>query len=149
MRKLIAIDPGSNGGVAFHDGKSAWVHDLGTIAELIELLEPMQNEPWEVYLEDIQRFSRMPYARAVVYASSWGSICGVVQALKFRMHLVASQKWQKALGLGNSKEIGKTKWKNKLKQRAQELYPTLKINLKTADAVLILEYARGLGSPTI
>lgn len=148
MSKFIAIDPGVNGGIAFHDGKTAWVHDLGTIAELIELLEPMKDEPYEVYLEDIQRFSNMPYARAIVYASSWGSIKGVVQALKFRMHLVSSQTWQKKLSLGNSKGMTKTQWKNKLKTKAQELYPTLKLSLKTADAILILEYARGLGSPT-
>jgi hypothetical protein len=36
-----------------------------------------------------------------------------------------------------------TQWKNKLRERTQQLYPNVgKITLATSDALLILEYAR-------
>jgi hypothetical protein len=53
--------------------------------------------------------------------------------------LVRPQKWQGYLSLGKS-EGDKTKWKNKLKQRAQSLFPSLDVTLATADALLLLEY---------
>ncbi len=36
----------------------------------------------------------------------------------------------------------KTAWKNRLKERAQRFFPTLKVTLATSDCLLILEYAR-------
>jgi hypothetical protein len=44
------------------------------------------------------------------------------------------------LGLGVS-DGNKTIWKNKLKTRAQQLYPGIKVTLANADALLILRYA--------
>ena len=40
------------------------------------------------------------------------------------------------------KEESKSQWKNRLKAKAQQLFPKLKITLKTADAILIAEYCR-------
>lgn len=40
------------------------------------------------------------------------------------------------------KAQSKTAWKNKLKEEAQRRFPQLDITLKTADALLILDYAR-------
>jgi hypothetical protein len=53
--------------------------------------------------------------------------------------MVRPQKWQGFLGLGKS-EGDKTKWKNKLKAKAQNLFPSLDVTLSTADALLLLEY---------
>jgi hypothetical protein len=46
--------------------------------------------------------------------------------------------------LGKSSEHTKTEWKNRLKAKAQQLFPqqSKHITLKTADALLIAEYAR-------
>jgi hypothetical protein len=63
-------------------------------------------------------------------------------ALGYRIERVPPQTWQKELGLGNSKGLSKTEWKNKLKGRAQELFPGIPITLKTSDALLIWEYGR-------
>ena len=70
-----------------------------------------------------------------------GQVEGVCQALGFRIVMVPPQKWQKALGLGNRKDHDK-QWKNHLKAEAQRLYPNINVTLKTADALLLLEYAR-------
>ena len=64
---------------------------------------------------------------------------------------VTPQKWQKELQLGSKGKKSTLEWKTKLKQRAQQLWPTVEkqFNLKfkkdwlaVADALLILEYAR-------
>jgi hypothetical protein len=54
---------------------------------------------------------------------------------------VLPQKWQKFLSLGSRGKKSKTEWKNKLKARAQQLFPSVgKITLATSDALLITKY---------
>ena len=56
---------------------------------------------------------------------------------------VTPQKWEKFYQLGTSTNHSKTEWKNKLKFKAQQLFPLAKnITLSTADAILIAYYAR-------
>ena len=67
-------------------------------------------------------------------------------ALGMPTEKVTPQKWQKVYQLGSSKSYTKIQWKNKLKAKAQQLFPSLgkKITLSTSDALLIAEYARRL-----
>jgi hypothetical protein len=62
-----------------------------------------------------------------------------LSGLYIRTELITPQKWQKKLGLGTSKGLTPTQWKNKLKAEAQRLFPDIRVTLKTADALLILE----------
>lgn len=98
----------------------------------------------DAYLEDLVKYAgnNMPSSRMAVYASNWGVIKGLLVALHYRIIIVPPKKWQTALGLGNSKELTKTQWKNKLKNRAQQLFPKIDVTLATADALLICEAAR-------
>ncbi len=51
--------------------------------------------------------------------------------------------WQKYLNIvPRKKEESDTQWKNRLKLRAMQLHPNLKVTLATADSLLLLEYAR-------
>jgi hypothetical protein len=76
------------------------------------------------------------------FGRNFGFILGVLAALEVPMRLVKPQEWQRGLGLGNSKSHAtKSDWKNHLKGRAQQLYPACVVTLKTADALLILQYA--------
>lgn len=110
-----------------------------------------------------------PASTMAVYASNWGFIKGVVMATDCPLQLVSPQKWQKTLSLGitgkhkvdhiafqglpeslkeERKRVGnlngklKRDWKNKLKGEAQRLFPHLEVTLDTADALLILQYAK-------
>ncbi|HEV7926093.1 MAG TPA: hypothetical protein VGR14_12095, partial [Verrucomicrobiae bacterium] len=84
-----------------------------------------------------------PGSTAFKFGRNFGFILGVLQTLGIRVELVRPQKWQKALSLGSATGCAsKTEWKNKLKASAQRLYPHLKPTLATADALLILDYAR-------
>jgi len=78
-----------------------------------------------------------------VLARNYGQVEGILVALGIPIHHVKPQAWQKALGLGHREKTGsphrdRTKWKNKLKAKAQHLYPEEKVTLDTADALLIL-----------
>lgn len=148
MKKLtIAIDPGVSGGVAI--GVDApvlhpmpeTVHDL---AELIRCAQASADYPVEAHVELVGGFigKAQPASRAFVFGQSYGQVLGVLAALQIPTHLVRPQKWQALLGIGNSAGMPKHQWKAKLKAKAQQLYPSLKITLTTSDACLIWHLAQ-------
>jgi hypothetical protein len=75
------------------------------------------------------------------FGEGFGFLKGCLMALNYRVELVRPAKWQKALSLGSKKDHGK-QWKNHLKVEAQRRFPNSEVTLKTADAFLILDYAR-------
>lgn len=96
-----------------------------------------------------------------------GHLEGILIALGIPFDEVLPKKWQKALNLGTKglergnysatmsagqrslekKRVSqingrlKTAWKNRLRDRAQKLFPHLHVTLAISDALLILEYA--------
>lgn len=60
----------------------------------------------------------------------------------FRFETVPPRTWQACFGLKKDKFMTKTAWKNLLKDKAQKLFPHIKVTLATADALLILEYSK-------
>jgi hypothetical protein len=108
-----------------------------------ELKTLREREPQCVaVIEELQRFSPAPAAKMAVYAESYGVIKGALLALGFRIHTVRSQRWQADLALGKKGDMKQPEWKRKLKERAQQLFPGHKMTLQSADALLILEWAR-------
>jgi len=96
------------------------------------------------------------------FGDGYGFVRGILVAKDFRIEQPTPQAWQKILGLGHKEHVRipascspeqrkqlqaqnarfKTEWKNKLKERAQHLYPTIKVTLAVSDALLILEAAK-------
>lgn len=145
---LLGIDPGSNGGFMARMSNGETITGSlpdteGDLLGLLEMLAMSEADEKVCYLENLVKFtgSPMPSSAMASYASNWGVLKGMLMALKFQLVLVTPQSWQKALGLGNSRGIGKTEWKNKLKSEAQRLYPKEKITLSNADAALIFRHA--------
>ena len=95
-------------------------------------------------LEEVSGFAgkAQPGSAMFRFGEHFGFIKGVIQALEVRLVLVRPQVWQKGFGLGTASACAsKTIWKNKLKAEAQRRFPHLNVTLKTADALLILEYS--------
>jgi hypothetical protein len=139
---IIAIDPGAQGGYAVKNREAIFTAALpDTEGDIISLVN--SYKPDVAYLEDIVKYAgtNMPSSAMATYASNWGFLKGALQMAGCRVVLVRPQEWIKFLGLGSSKGVGKTAWKNKLKERAQQLYPGVRITLKNSDALLILEFA--------
>ena len=67
-----------------------------------------------------------------------------LMALYIPANTVTPQKWMKSYQLGHSSAYTKTEWKNRLKGKAQQLFPSLgkKVTLKVCDALLLAEYGR-------
>lgn len=155
---MICIDPGQAGGLVvdklyLKEGAAFPSHIFSAISmpktdrEVHDWLADAKDPSGAgdvAYLEDLVKYTgrNMPSSAMAVYASNWGFIKGVLTALKYRIVLVPPKKWQAALGLGTTTGMNRTEWKNKLKQRAEQLFPNIKITLATADALLILEAAR-------
>ena len=139
----VAVDPGESGGLAWQiPGCLVGVENMpDTFHELVHLFECIQKDGnVRVYLEEVSGYaggagntgsSMFNFGRTF-----WGTLA-VCAAMGIPVELVRPQKWQKALGLGTSTGLSKTQWKNKLKVRAAQLYPDVKVTLKVADALLI------------
>lgn len=151
---IIAIDPGQAGGIVRWwtptgnelTGESIQALSMPkTDRELCDLFAADALKSDKIaYLEDLVKYTgkNMPSSSMAVYASNWGFIKGALTAFRYRIVLVPPKKWQAALGLGSKTGLTTTVWKNKLKQRAEQLYPNIKVTLATADALLIAEAAK-------
>lgn len=152
----VAIDPGVSGGLAYFSEEAGGVVAEpmpGTSMDLIEILVRLRAAKISrCVVEKLPRFVPMgkskrgiPAAKASVMFENYGIIQGAALALGYRLEKVDPKVWQSALSLGAKNS--NPRWKQHLKGRAQELFPSAKVTLKTADALLIWEYGSGLVRP--
>lgn len=142
---IIACDPGWSG--AFVDNQGQVNSMPATPHGIAELLSVRFNPCSILVIEQVGGFvgKAQPASAAFRFGENFGLVIGAAIALGYRVERVTPQKWMKAHGLGTRGALTKAEWKRKLKQRAQELYPSLKVTLETADALLILDAkVRGL-----
>jgi hypothetical protein len=136
----IGIDPGVNGAMAvcWPDGKIT-VHPFITESDMVEEISAIADLDAKVYctLERVRSRPGQGVASTFKFGANYGFWRGLLQAHGFVFREVTPQQWQS--GLGIKKGISKTEHKNALKQLACERHPEIKVNLKTADALLILE----------
>ena len=151
QRHYIGIDPGKSGGIAWSspngDRSAPLPATLGDFREQVFNILGEQGFFHAIsqsvcYLESPPKFVKaIPGSAVFVMAQSFGRIEGVLAAFKVPTVTVTPQAWQKAHGLGTRGDMTTTQWKNKLKARAQSLYPEEKVTLATADALLIFNAA--------
>ncbi len=147
---LLAIDPGASGGLAWTDSNGTQCLAMPpTDGDILDLLRSIKASGVDrCVIEQVGGYvggSGQPGSAMFRFGESCGFIRGCLMALSFRVEMVRPQTWQKHFSLGTSKQAGgKTAWKNKLKGRAQQLYPEQTVTLKTADSLLILDYAKNL-----
>ena len=146
----FAIDPGKQGGIAVrYAGDKVHAFSMpATEGDLRDLFVRLYNpdNPTVAYVEKVGGYIGGPGAPGSAmfnFGRNFGFILGALSALYIRQQLITPQQWQKRLGLGTSKGMTPVQWKNKLKEEAQRRFPEIKVTLKTADALLILEATRG------
>lgn len=144
----IGIDPGENGGIAVVDAYGS-VADITkmpkTPQDILGFLEQYSEENAVCVLEDVGHGMPGQSSKATAtFARHNGHLEMALLALSIRTEKVTPQKWQKIYQLGSSKGVEKNAWKNKLKAKAQQLFPSLgkNITLSTCDALLLAEYGR-------
>lgn len=149
---IIAIDPGKSGGIAWLDNEGVvrcegMPETFGDIKDaLLSLVAVAQHGQSEirVYLEQVSGYigKKQPGSHMFEFGKGYGFILGLCAGYNLTVNLVRPQEWQKVIGAGTHGEMSDGDWKNKLKGIAQRIFPDQHITLKTADALLILEYAR-------
>lgn len=156
---IIAIDPGMAGGFAWKDYNGViHVANMGeTPRDILDQIRDIKDECDEYgnmltpdkficYLEDVGKGRGGESMSAMCsFARHNGNLEAFLMAEDIAVVKVLPQKWQKTLGIGKANECAtKSAWKNKIKAKEQERHPLIKVTLKNADALGILDYALGI-----
>lgn len=142
---IIGIDPGAAGGIAVLKGSQMETYNMpDTFPDIYNLLASLKDgDDTLAILEDVGHGMPGQSSKATaVFARHNGHLEMALYALGIRTVKVTPQKWQKhySNSLGKSKDCEKREWKNKLKLLAQQMFPSVKVTLKNADAILIACY---------
>lgn len=144
MKRILAIDPGASGGLAhLANGKVTLEPMPATDGDIREVMINYLSQSDVVYIEKVGGFiggKGAPGSAMFNFGRNVGFLHGLIASMLVRCIQVTPQTWQKSLGAGTAKTHG-NRWKAHLKDMAQQRQPALKVTLKTADAVLILEHA--------
>jgi hypothetical protein len=159
VKTIIAIDPGAAGGIAIStDGDVTAYKMPDTLADIRDLLQAVPSGPVVIYCERVGTY--MPGnsgPSAATFAEHVGALKGIICCLRIPVifptpqtwmnHFIGKQVYKEKKGDGYDDKVWKVVLtrrkndrKNKIKAKAQELYPNLTITLKTADALGILHY---------
>ena len=145
---IVAIDPGVNGGLALldRDGLVTVQKMPGTDFEVVSFLVEVSNTAKEIdcYLEEPPLFAGKNIPGSAIGKLMWntGILYGAAIAMGWKVHRIRPAIWMKAHSVGTKGERSTTEWKNVLKSRAAELFPSVDVTLWNADALLILDAAK-------
>ena len=136
----VGIDPGVTGGLAWVDSGGGEMEASAlpkTETDIWWLFHALPTAPQRYCL--IEKVHSMPaqgVASSFKFGRNYGFLRGLLVALKIPFDEVIPQRWQKAMGCLSGGD------KNVTKQKAQQLFPGIKVTHATADALLIAEYCR-------
>lgn len=151
MKYVIGIDPGTNGGIAALDmnGNVVYVGKMpDTPQDILERLRhfagtELFSSDTVCYLEKVGTGMPGQSSKATAtFARHCGHLEMALLALGIKTNDVTPNKWEKSYQLGKSSAASKTEWKNKLKAKAQQLFPKERVTLAVCDALLLAEYGR-------
>lgn len=138
---VVGIDPGANGAAVFRTSVSTEVCSFRNKSwpEIVSYFERWHYWIDFSFIEAVGAMPRDAKATAFTFGENTGIVKGIMHAFDIKFAEVHSQKWQRHFGLG-AKYDSKTLRKNAQKQKAQELFPSIKVTLDIADALLIAQY---------
>lgn len=145
-KKIIGIDPGANGGISVYSCDDKKIIESrkmpSTPQELLQLLRIYQCNS-VCYLERVQGLPGMGANNMFNFGKGFGHIEMALLACHIPFTEVTPQKWQKELQLGHKGTKTTSVWKNKLRDKASQLFPNIgRITLDISDSLLIVEYGR-------
>ena len=153
-KTILAIDPGAAGGMAWGEAGGGPVtarpipDTEGGVVESLRWIIAAAGGPERVaaYVEQVGGLVKtaggQPGSAMFKFGRGYGFLLGACAALCVPVELVTPQRWQKGMAAGVRAGLSKPEWKRKLKAQAERLFPGHRVTLATADALLILEWAR-------
>lgn len=144
---IIAIDPGRGGAIARLNGAKLTVVPM----------PPTERDCWDAIvelrtgyecrgvIEQVHSMPRQGVVSTFKFGVQYGSMRMALVAAKIPFIEVSPRRWQKLLSVSpRRKGEPASALKNRLKAMAQQLYPTHRITLITADAILLATVGRQL-----
>jgi len=147
MKAWMGIDPGSTGAiVTLTEYGAVLVCRLQKATEK-DIWEYMNNIAFEydVFCVKEQVWSMPGEGVSSAFKFGWnnGFLIGLLTACQIPYEEKVPVTWMKYFSMKKEKEEAKTSYKNRLKEKAQQLFPKVgKITNDVADALLISEYCR-------
>jgi hypothetical protein len=139
MSLYLGVDPGKSGSLAFvtSDGVAWTVKGDSTYRDLVDAIQDAQSiQPIAFALiECVSSSPQMGVVSAFSFGRSYGSLEMLLTACGVAFERITPVKWQNAMKCRTGGD------KNISKNRAQELFPTLKVTHANADALLLAELA--------
>jgi len=144
----IGIDPGVNGGVAIIDDK--WkdkaieaVKCPDTIKDMADYLSLhcYDNIKTLCIIEKVHSFPGQGVRSVFTFGKNYGQWLGILASHDIPYKEVPPQTWMKHYG-AMPRDRGQRK--RHLKHLAQSLYPSIKVTLYNADAILLANYSKML-----
>ena len=136
---FLGIDPGKSGSIAFVCGETAWsVPNDSTHKDLFDAITDAKSiAPIRFALiERVSASPQMGTVSAFSFGQSYGALEMLLSCAGVPFDRITPVKWQDAMKCrtGGDKNISKA--------RAQELFPTVKVTHKNADALLLAKLSQ-------
>jgi hypothetical protein len=136
---FLGVDPGKSGGISRHDGDVIFAQGFTnkTPMDIYTIIKEFSADGKCVaMIEKVHSMPKQGVKSSFTFGQNYGFLLGCLTALEIPFEYVSPQKWQKYLSCrtGGNKNVSK--------QKAQELFPQLKITHAVADALLIGEYLK-------
>lgn len=146
----LGIDPGQSGGFGFIDSSVSVVPMPSTERDIWDRIVHIQSvfgvhQRREVVavIEKVHSMPKQGVASSFKFGMGYGGLRMALIAARIPFEEIPPQTWMKALGIPSKKESeSKAQWKQRLRGKAQQLFPDVPVTLKTCDALLIAEYCR-------
>lgn len=141
MKAFLGLDPGASGGISIiangHPTYSVKMPDTERdILETILGLKRWMDLEVVAALEQVHSMPGQGVASSFKFGMGYGGLKMALIAAGIPFRNVTPQTWQKALQCLTKGD------KNVSKRRAQELFPSIKVNHYIADSLLIAEWLR-------
>jgi len=121
--------------------------------DLWHLIDSMSPDSYDydsapkAIIEKVHSMPGQGVASMFKFGMGYGQLRMALVSASISFETVTPRTWQKAFGIiPRAKTESKTDFKNRLKAKAQELFPKANMTLAVCDAVLIAEYCRRLHS---
>lgn len=156
---FIGVDPGASGGLVCLQGDKVRITKLENLSlhEVWSWISDYLDCQTFAVIEKVgghvgggpicpvckQARNHSPGSAMFNFGFSAGTLTAMLVAASIPYEEIIPRTWQKGLNIPTKdKDETNTKWKNRLKAKAQQLYPNEHITLKTADALLIATYCQ-------
>lgn len=148
--KTIGIDPGNSGCISVLDDSLISCCRLDKSDRDVSEFLAAHRQGF-AYLERVHSMPGQGVSSSFKFGDNYGFLRGLLVAHGLAFDFVQPVKWQAALGCARPKgcKESQTEHKNRTKNRAEQLFPEVKITHANADSLLIALYGFRLRTGTL